>query len=205
VLWGIVALGPIARFAVCWSGHGSQWGRVALNIFTPCRFDALALGVLLAIVWQSEEKRRWIRERAGRLVPLMAVLTLVGFALLYLGGPGGSSSHALALALARTAIILGCLCLLLCVLTKPASAFCRFLRSKVMRGFGRISYCLYLVHWGVIWMISQFVLHVGFGESMRRDLISAVSGILISLAIAKLSWRFLEGPLLRRAHARYRY
>jgi peptidoglycan/LPS O-acetylase OafA/YrhL len=205
VLWGIVALGPVVRFAVVWSG-GSQWGRIAVNIWTPCRFDALALGILLAIVWQSEKWRLRIRARAGLFVPLIAGLTLVGFVLLHFGAVGDSPGQGLALALARTAMILCCLSLILFALAKPASVFSGFLRSTFMRGVGRISYCLYLVHWGVIWMISRFVFHASFfGESLRRDLVSVAAGILISLAIAKLSWRLLEGPLLRRAHARYQY
>jgi peptidoglycan/LPS O-acetylase OafA/YrhL len=74
-----------------------------------------------------------------------------------------------------------------------------------MRGVGKISYCLYFVHWGVLWIIVRFVLHTKFGSSPRLELAAAPFALAISFAIAKLSWKFLEFPLIRRAHRCYSY
>jgi peptidoglycan/LPS O-acetylase OafA/YrhL len=44
----------------------------------------------------------------------------------------------------------------------------------------------------------RFVLHTRFGDSPRLELVSAPFALAISFAIAKLSWKFLESPLIRR-------
>ncbi len=108
-------------------------------------------------------------------------------------------------AFGRTVMQWCCLALMLFVLTNPASTFCRLLRSNTMREVGNISYCLYLVHWGVLWMISRFVLHSGSGESVRYDILSAVLAFAVSVLIAKASWRVIEEPLMRSAHQRFTY
>jgi peptidoglycan/LPS O-acetylase OafA/YrhL len=56
----------------------------------------------------------------------------------------------------------------------------------------------------VLWIIVRFVLHTKFGSPPRLELAAAPFALAISFAIAKLSWKFLESPLIRRAH-RYSY
>lgn len=71
------------------------------------------------------------------------------------------------------------------VLCRPQSGFDRLLCSETMREVGEISYCLYLIHWGILWMIFRFVLHTRFGDHLRVDFTVAPITLLLSLGIAK--------------------
>ena len=205
VLFGVIVLAPILRgFIIKFIGHGEFWSRVATRIWTPCHADALAIGVLLAMAWDSEQKRRWLKEHS-RLLPWgMLIFTAIGSVLLRMAYSNVPHTFVLTAAFAQTAMELSCLCLMIFVLTHPDSSFCKFLRSDRMRGMGKISYCLYLVHWGILWMIARFVLHIKFGDAPRLELAVAPMALVISLAVAKLSWKFLESPLIRRGH-QYKY
>lgn len=68
-----------------------------------------------------------------------------------------------------------------------------------MCDLGKISYSLYIVHRGVLWLIFRFVLHRGFGEHLRLDFIVGPLALLLSIAIARLSWRYFEYPLMQKA------
>ena len=205
VLCGVVLAAPVLRVIIVkFIGHGEFWSRVASRIWTPCHADALAIGVLLAMAWESEEKRRWLRERSRWLPHGMLLFTVLGSVLLRLAYTGVPHTFVLTAAFAQTAMEFSCLCLMIFVLTRPDTAFCRFLRSDRMRGVGKISYCLYLVHWGVLWMIVRFVLHTKFGAAPKLELAAAPFALAISFGIAKLSWKYLESPLIRRGQ-RYTY
>jgi len=86
--------------------------------------------------------------------------------LLYLAYNSVPHTYVLTAAFAQTAMELSCLCLMVFVFTHPESLFCKFLRSDRMRGVGKISYYLYLVHWGILWMIVRFVLR---GNEVLRN------------------------------------
>jgi peptidoglycan/LPS O-acetylase OafA/YrhL len=205
VLCVLVVLVMAARAGVTFLGRGAQWSADAANMWTVCRADALALGMILALVWRSEDGGRWLTARARFFAHGIVLFTACGVTLLYLAGSAGLTGRVLLAVFTRTAMQLSCLCLMIYVLTNPDSIACRLLRSEPMRGVGRISYCLYLVHFGVLWMISRFVFHAHLGQSFRRDAASAVLGVATSLLIATLSWRYLEQPLFGKAHARYKY
>jgi len=205
VLAGILIAAPLARAAVMFAGHGTVESRVALETWTFCRVDGIALGVLLALVWQAADRREWLMARARAFVPAIVVLTGMGLVLIGIDAAAWPMGDVIFAAFGRTVMQWCCLALMLFVLTNPASTFCGLLRSNVMREVGNISYCLYLVHWGVLWMISRFLLHSGFGESVRNDVFSAVLAFALSVLIAKVSWRFIEEPLMRRAHQRFTY
>lgn len=67
-LLGVIIASPIFRgvlFEVI--GHRAEWADIATRIWSPCRADALALGVLLAIAWDSPELREWLHNH----VPLL--------------------------------------------------------------------------------------------------------------------------------------
>jgi peptidoglycan/LPS O-acetylase OafA/YrhL len=82
------------------------------------------------------------------------------------------------------------------VISFRQSRFSRFLSTDTMRQFGKISYCLYIIHWGVLWMIFRFVLHLRVGELLWVDFAVTPVALVISIGIAMLSWKFVESPLL---------
>ncbi|HKV04755.1 MAG TPA: acyltransferase [Candidatus Acidoferrales bacterium] len=198
LLLGVVAGAPLLRALVFkFVGHGSAWSDTAVYIWTPCHADALALGVLLAIAWASESKRDWLR-RHSRLLPLgMAGFAALGLFLSFLNSAQVPHTFALNRGLGRTIIEMSCLCLMVFVLTRPQSFFCGLLRTRFLSETGKISYCLYVIHWGVLWMITRFVLHTRFGERPVLDAVVALVSLAVSYGVASLSWKFFEYPLVR--------
>jgi peptidoglycan/LPS O-acetylase OafA/YrhL len=205
VLWGVILIAPVLRIIVLkFLGHGDLWARIATRVWTPCHADALAIGVLLAIAWESEEKRQWLRERSHLMPWGMLLFTAIGSVLLRMAYTNVPHTYILTAAFAQMAMECSCLCLMIFVLTRPDSKFSAFLRSDRMRDVGKISYCLYIVHWGVLWLFVRFLLHTEFGGAPWRELLLAPFALAISFVIAKISWKYLEAPLVRRGH-QYKY
>ena len=68
------------------------------------------------------------------------------------------------------------------------------LKSEMLQTMGKLSYSLYLVH-PVIKGLAD--------RAIPAPIIGAAVGITASLAVSSLLWRFLESPLIRRAHIKY--
>jgi peptidoglycan/LPS O-acetylase OafA/YrhL len=200
LLFTVIALAPIFRGVLFkYIGQRSDWADIATRIWPPCRADALAMGVLLALAWSIPEIRAKLQNR----LPLFrwGMFGCSGIAILISWMSKANIPHCRFLndSLGRTAVELACFCLIAFLICRPQALFGRFLCSNVMRGFGKISYCLYVVHWGVYWMIFRFVLHARFGERLWLDFAIAPIGFLISWAIAAASWKYFELPILQRA------
>jgi peptidoglycan/LPS O-acetylase OafA/YrhL len=76
----------------------------------------------------------------------------------------------------------------------------RIFRTRVLRSFGVYSYCLYVVHYPLIIVLDRVVprLHVPVIWNSNLPYALAYAGALvgISYAIAAVSYRCLEAPLL---------
>jgi peptidoglycan/LPS O-acetylase OafA/YrhL len=204
-LIAILALAPLLRgFIFKVIGHGNTWSENAVYMWTPCHADAIALGVLLAIAWTSSDIRAWLHEHSRFMPLLMLGFTVEGALLLYFNWVQVPYTYTLMQSLGRSGIALSCLCCMIFVLTRPQSCLCGLLRTRFLRETGKLSYCLYLVHWGVLWMITRYVMHVEFGSHPWMDVVAAIAAVAVSYAIAALSWKLLESPLIHRSH-RYKY
>jgi peptidoglycan/LPS O-acetylase OafA/YrhL len=196
-LLGVIIAAPIFRgvlFEVI--AHRAEWADIATRIWSPCRADALAFGVLLAIAWDSPELREWLHNH----VPPLGWGTGSSVAvLLECATHRNLQWRFLRVSIGRSAVELASFSLIVYLICRPGSVFGRFLSSKVMCELGEISYSLYVIHWGVLWMIFRFVLHRGFGEHLRLDFAVAPIALLLSIAIAKFSWKYFEYPLIQRA------
>jgi peptidoglycan/LPS O-acetylase OafA/YrhL len=79
-------------------------------------------------------------------------------------------------------------------LCAPSGIPSRPFRSA-LRYFGRISYCIYLVHLFAFWGFDR-VAGVHPPMSLAPIAVRAVIVLAVSTAVAELSWRYLEAPLL---------
>jgi peptidoglycan/LPS O-acetylase OafA/YrhL len=199
VLVGIIAIAPIFRGVLeSYIGHHAGWANSAARIWTPCRADALAMGVLLALAWDNERSRSWLKKHVGIFLWSIAVCTSYAALLLWSHFSNPHHWHFMDVAFERTAVEISGLGLIVYLICQPESWLGRFLSSKTMRYFGRISYCLYIVHWGVNWMLFRFVLHARFGERLWLDVAMVPVSLLLSVGLAQLSATYFEGPILRR-------
>jgi len=94
--------------------------------------------------------------------------------------------------------------LLLLVLAVPHGLWAGFFRWSALGNIGGISYCIYVIHQAVN-ALCQAPFIPAHGEVPAAVSIGVtLLAIAITWTLAKISWRYLEGPFVRRAHS-YRY
>jgi peptidoglycan/LPS O-acetylase OafA/YrhL len=69
------------------------------------------------------------------------------------------------------------------------------LRLRLLRWLGRISYCLYIVHYPIYLALRNYLPHS----------VALVIGLVAALGISALSWRYFEGPIARWKQQAFRY
>ena len=92
--------------------------------------------------------------------------------------------------------------IVLLALAKPSGPIARVARIAWLGELGRVSYCLYLVHTGILLMFHAFLIaalknHVSSWQLIAGNGFAAT----LSYFIARLSWIYFEHPLLQRGHA----
>lgn len=154
---------------------------------TDSRAVALLAGATIASL--AEWRRSWLRAfRAlapvGLVGLLVAMARMQGTLLVtYRGG-------LLACTLAATVLIAG--------VATGRSPFARHLSAQPLRWLGSRSYGIYLWHWPIL---------VGFGVAghAHKPLLRVVVGVLVSLAVAELSYRVVEMPIRQQGLAAFRW
>ena len=163
--------------------------------------DSLAAGCLVAILLDQFGARLlpWIRQRAAWFY--LAAIASLALAI-WIDLATGLTKHSLRdFRIFNTAdysvLWLAWSLWLLAVLAVAGggSGMARALRSRSLCFLGRISYCLYLVHYPIYAVLRQHMPHS----------LALVLGLTLSIGISALSWRFFEGPIARWKQERYRY
>jgi peptidoglycan/LPS O-acetylase OafA/YrhL len=200
VLIGVLIAVPLFRLVLFkFIGHESEWADMAVRYWPTSHADALAMGVLFAMAWRSQTTRDWLHRHLALLGWGMFAGSGLAILLGCLRDAHLPYSRLLEATVARSAQELGCLGLIVYIVCHPDGAVGRFLSSKTLRDFGRISYCIYVIHSGVLWMIFRFVLHKRVGTNLRLDLLVAPVALFVTVALAKISWNYFERPLLQWA------
>ncbi len=159
--------------------------------FMPARLDSLAWGAALAL-WERARGlgpvARWRRLALGVGAGLAVLIAFTG---------GRRASHGFA-TLGYTLIGVLFAALLAWVLARAgtAAAACRMLRSRPLRGLGKISYAVYLVHYPV-YMLVAAGLGAAVGAGVAGASLRAGLSLAATVAVAAASWRWLEAPILR--------
>ena len=200
VLIGILIAVPLCRLGFFkFIGHESEWADMVARYWPTFQADALAMGVLFAIAWESQKVRDWLRRHRALFGWGMFAGSGLAILLGCLRDAHTPHSRLLEATFGRSAQELGCLALIVYLVCHPGGAVGRFLSSKTLRDFGKISYCIYLIHSGVLWMIFRFLLHKRVGENLWLDLLVAPVALFVTVAMAKISWIYFERPLLQWA------
>jgi peptidoglycan/LPS O-acetylase OafA/YrhL len=173
VLVVFIVIAPIARF-IC-----PQFG------FDPyinplCRFDAMAMGGLVAI-WMSE--RHPVRERVVRVAWYVVAVATVLAGLSYLTGATHLFSKTVESAV-WTALLMG---------SMTSTLLIRVLSHSALRFLGKISYCAYLTHF----IIATLFVSMWPNASIGVRLFRVVLILSVTCLVGMLSWRFVEEPILR--------
>jgi peptidoglycan/LPS O-acetylase OafA/YrhL len=165
---------------------------------TPCRADALAMGVLLAFGWRSE---RWKAAFYRHQKPIWGICFLLLGVFLYLAvwSPFQYSLEMCSWGYSVVDIFFASLLVIAVML--PGSRWAAVCRLPFLTEMGRVSYCLYVIHTAVNLACHELFFHrIPRFESWSTALVSALA-VGLSYGLATLSWKFFEHPLLSRGHA----
>jgi peptidoglycan/LPS O-acetylase OafA/YrhL len=176
-------------------------GDFGTYVLTPCRADALGMGVLCALAVRSARFQRQIRGSIGTLY-LLAVVTLAGVVFLTIRGTNQYEPPTATWGLSCIALFYASL--LMIAVCHTGGKLERILSYQSLRQLGSIAYCTYLIH-EILIVAARGVLraHTTLATSEVWAL-GGVAGVALAIAIASVSWRFFERPLLRYGH-RYQY
>ena len=194
-LGAVVAGAPLIRLFIRHQFANGMWLGYRLM---PARADALAFGMLAAVAWRTPAFREWLSAHARFLYSAFAAL-LAGFLALWKWFP--NPQQLLTQTVGYTWLALFYTVILLLALARPSGPIAAISRLGFLRDLGRISYCVYIIHAAVYLLTIQVFLHDMPKVTNLRSTAVTLLAAAITYTIAKVSWRFLEEPLLRRGHA----
>jgi peptidoglycan/LPS O-acetylase OafA/YrhL len=198
VLISVIVAVPALRTLLLWWGRPSSETVAYLMI---CRADALAIGVLAALLWRRPKFHTWAAGHVWKLYSLLLVL-VAGCGALWNWAPQTQAYGMETVGLTVTALTYGTVLLL--ALLQPAGPIAAVARTGWLRELGRISYCVYIIHVAVNVVCHAMLLHDTPRVSTPKGLGVSLLAVLITCGFATVSWILLEKPLLQRGH-RFKY
>ena len=100
-----------------------------------------------------------------------------------------------------TIIALFYTCLLIICLTHQEGIVSKFMTLSPLRWFGKISYCLYLIHIPILGLLYGLI----FGQKPLISNFNEASvtfvALGLSLLVAHFSWEFVERPIVNCGHS----
>ena len=194
VLVSAIVAAPIFRFAVF-----RYWfpGTLAPAYLLPCRADTLALGVLLAIAWRNPAFRSFLDSQRHSL-QLTLLLLLLGVCASIPWMVGDISFFRATVGYSWLAALYGCLLLL--ALSQTHGWLASIMRWKPLRSLGAISYCVYLIHLTILLLAHKLILHNSPQFHNLQGIAVTMLAAAMTIALAALSWRYFERPLIKRGH-----
>ena len=168
--------------------HTAVWAN------TFARLDPIAVGILLA--WLSE-RQLFLVTHAWRFALILIGLLLPPTAILIFGTDSFAGSGSLAL---YPAAALGSGLLILAVVFAPGSRS-QWATNRALIHLGRISYGLYVFHLLAIDLVRRYGDRYSplwrIEEGLLRTAAQAVLGLLLTVALAVVSYRLFERPFLK--------
>jgi peptidoglycan/LPS O-acetylase OafA/YrhL len=199
-LIAVLFLTPLFRAFLFWVWPG---GKEAIYVWMPCRADALAMGVLAAMLWREGKIQNWYADRRNYFIILIGTLAAaIPFFVKSLFSP-----YAFWMGfLGYSWLALFFTCVLLFSLLEPQSMWSRFLGWSFLQEMGRLSYCIYLIHLLILGLCHALILHSRPTIASFRGASVTLLAFVLTYLLATISWHFFEHPLLRRGHAhRYKF
>jgi peptidoglycan/LPS O-acetylase OafA/YrhL len=197
VLLGLIVSATLTRLVLI----AISANNLALHMLLPTEWDLLFLGVLGAYAMRNPVAlERLTRDNRFALKSV----TLGGpILLLVLATDDNALGWSTVDMFGNLVLGIGLTGLLMLVVSGSPEGQ-RF-RSHTLQFFGRISYALYLIHQPVAGLMHSLILgnRPDIGKFTQATV--TVAAMIVSVAIAHLSWVYLESPLIRLGHNwRYR-
>ncbi len=165
------------------------------------QMDSLAAGCLVAFLWQEyglawrARLRHYARWLYGCVAALLALAIWIDFAT----GITKQNEFDQRIFNATDYTVLWLAWSLWLLVTLAVSGtngiVPRLLRQSWLRWLGRISYCLYLVHYPIYLALRNYLPHS----------LALLLGLVAALGFSAFSWRYFEGPISRWKQHAFRY
>ncbi|HYQ70291.1 MAG TPA: acyltransferase [Gammaproteobacteria bacterium] len=173
--------------------------RTAAYVMLPTRMDSLAAGAIIAMVMRGPGGIRSL----GRVPAILAVGCGLVLAIIYLWERRLAPMNTVVATVGYTLIATGFAAVVAMTVAAPQhSRLRRLLSAPTLVMLGKYSYALYVIHVPIIWMLRKAGFQADlfprvFGSSLPGVAVFSVVALAISLALAMLSYRYLESPFLR--------
>lgn len=193
LLIATVVLAPILRGLVF--VRLGDAGGVFATMSMPCRADTLAMGILMAIAWRTPRMRLYLYEHTEVLYKTLGCLTVGVLTLMWW------FLHPVSLLSVTVGLsVMGMFyaCLMAVVLTDTRGVIAGLARSNFLQRLGCISYCVYVIHWGLNHVCHAVLLGAAPRISDWRSVCVTLLATALTWMIASASWRYFEKPLIRR-------
>jgi peptidoglycan/LPS O-acetylase OafA/YrhL len=193
---GCILGAPILRTILIMHGMGFE----QVYPLLPCRADAMAFGVIAALILRSPNAKAWIKENSKPLyLCLLGLLALQPTLLKWTAyGYVGTVGYSMLAVMYFLVVVL--------LLVAPIGWLQGVFRTRWLCWLGTVSYCVYLVHEPV--RLGLFLLF-GLGDNASitgiSTLLATIGALVATCAIAQASWVLLERRLIKRAHIRHHY
>ena len=197
VVAALIVAGPLVRLA-CLTFLGDA-GPTAAYTISFARVDVLGAGALLAIMYRGD-RDRWMRLQA--VTPWLGAIALAVFTLIAVRRGADESHDPVMQILGYSVVALGMASLVagLLRIDQPSRPLGRLFSAPPLRTLGKYSYCLYIVHYPLMAVMDLAWPHVHIPPVLGSQLPAwtAYGAVLAasSFAVAWVSWRLLESPIL---------
>jgi peptidoglycan/LPS O-acetylase OafA/YrhL len=197
VVAGLIVAGPLVRLACL--ALMPVAGPSAAYTLSLARIDVLGVGALLALMYRGD-RSWWARVQA--LAPWCGAAAFAAFVLIAVTR-GVDASHdpvMQTIGYSAVALAMGSLVASLLRIDRSTVPLGRLFSARSLRTLGKYSYCLYIVHYPLMAVMDLAWTHVHiqplFGSQLPAW--TAYGAVLAasSFAIAWVSWRLLESPML---------
>jgi len=190
----VIAAAPLLR-VVLLALRTDPW---LVSVLMPCRADSLAIGMLASVFWRREGFREWLSDRSGTLYAILAVL-FAGVAALWKWSPESQTLGMETIGFTWLAAFF--VVVLMLALTRRDGPIARVARLGWLRELGRVSYCVYIIHLVVNVFCHSLLRRASPATSDARGAAVTIFSAFATLGIAWISWKLLEGPLVRLGHS----
>lgn len=189
----VAAIAPALRTFFLLSGFG-HW---LIYTFTLCRMDSLLIGAALSVAMRGPVRKLLLRWAPISLCIFLGGTLLISFFLH--SWDLSEETNGFLDSVGYSLLAIG-FAALIATVQRPHSFLNAVFRIRVLRWFGKYSYGIYVLHliiFGMIGLGPRHWLDDRFHSKALGVVLGAVPALLITLALAWLSYNFYESRFLR--------